>query len=147
MDNCGNKILVGLKLTAKWWLIQLLFIIIYGGIDYMLSKMLFGWKFRGDFTIWGLWLGVIINTLLFAFWHAFFDKKRQWWNVIFPWLILLGLTLLFRIHDNNFRWVPFDHFLLLAWISPLFGFTIQCIWFGIKHLIKMNKDITCISEE
>lgn len=147
MDNCGNKILVGLKLTAKWWLIQLLFIIIYGGIDYMLSKMLFGWNFRGDFTIWGLWFGVIINTVLFAFWHAFFEKKRQWWTIIFPWLILLVLTLLLRIHDSNFRWVPFDHYLLLSWISPLFGFTIQCIWFGIKHLIKMNIDKVVLGKE
>ena len=143
----GKKLLIGIKLTAKWLLIQFLFYLIYGLIDYALEQLLFGWNFRRDFTIWGLWLGVNLNTVLFAFWHAFFDKKRQWWTIIFPWLILLGLTLYLRIDDRNFRWDPFDHYLILAWISPLFGITIQCIWYGIKHIIKMNKDIDAVGKE
>ena len=147
MEQIGNKLLTGIKLTAKWWLIQLLFVIIYGVIDNALGKLLFGWIPRVDFTIWGLWFGVALNTVLFAFWHAFFDKKRQWWTIIFPWLILLGLTLYLRIDDRNFRWDPFDHYLILAWISPLFGITIQCIWYGIKHIIKMNKDIDAVGKE
>lgn len=147
MEQIGNKLLTGIKLTAKWWLIQLLFVIIYGAIDNALGKMLFGWIPRVDFTLWGLWLGVELNTVLFAFWHAFFDKKRQWWTIIFPWLILLGLTLYLRIDSRNFRWHPFDHYLILAWVSPLFGITIQCIWYGIKHLIKMNKATEIIGKE
>lgn len=135
MKQLDKKLLIGIKLTAKWLLIQFLFYLIYGLIDCALEQLLFGWNFRRDFTIWGLWLGVNLNTVLFAFWHAFFDKKRQWWTIIFPWLILLGLTLYLRIDDRNFRWDPFDHYLILAWISPLFGITIQCIWFGIKHII------------
>ncbi len=147
MKGCRNRVLVALKLTAKWWLIQFLFVIIYGVLDYVLSEVLMGWNTHGDLTSWGLWYGVALNTVLFAFWHAFFDKKRQWWTIIFPWLILLGLTLYLRIDDRNFRWDPFDHYLILAWISPLFGMTIQCIWFGIKHIIKMNKDIDAVGKE
>lgn len=122
----------------------MLFVIIYGVIDNALGKLLFGWIPRVDFTIWGLWFGVALNTVLFAFWHAFFDKKRQWWTYIFPWLILLVLTLIIRMGNSNFHWHPFDHYLILAWVSPLFGITIQCIWFGIKHIIKMNKDIDAV---
>ena len=143
----NNKLLTGIKLTAKWWLIQFLFFIIYGMIDYVLCQLIIGWHYRGNWESWGLWIGVASNTVLFAFWHAFFDKKRQWWTIIFPWLILLGLTLYLRIDSRNFRWHPFDHYLILAWISPLFGMTIQCIWFGIKHIIKMNKDIDAVGKE
>jgi len=139
MGQIGNKLITGIKLTVKWWLIQFLFVIVYGVIDNALSKILFGWHPLGDFTTWGLWYGVALNTVLFAFWHAFFDKKSQWWSIIFPWLILLGLTLIIRMGNSNFRWHPIDHYLLLAWLSPIFGITIQCIWFGIGHLIKMNK--------
>ena len=147
MNSIGKKLLTGIKLTAKWWLIQLLFYIIYGQIDYALGHLLWGWNSCRDFTANGIWWGVEWNTVLFAFWHAFFDKKRQWWTIIFPWLILLGLLLYLRIDDRNFRWDPFDHYLILAWISPLFGITIQCIWYGIKHLIKMNKDIDAVGKE
>lgn len=142
-----KKLLTGIKLTAKWWLIQLLFVIIYGVIDNALGKLLFGWIPRVDFTIWGLWFGVALNTVLFAFWYALFDKKCKWWTFIFPWLILLVLTLLIRIGNSNFLWHPFDHYLLLAWVSPLFGITIQCIWFGIGYIIKMNKDIDAVGKE
>ena len=135
MKQLGKKLLIGIKLTAQWWLIQFLFFIIYGMIDYALCQLLFGWHYRGDWESWGLWIGVASNTVLFAFWHAFFDNKRQWWTIIFPWIILLGVTLLIRINAKNFRWAPFDHYLLLEWVSPLFGITIQCIWFGIKHII------------
>lgn len=72
----NNKLLTGIKQTVKWWLIQFLFFIIYGIIDYALGQLLFSWNPRGDFTTWGLWFGVLLNTVLFAFWHAFFDKKR-----------------------------------------------------------------------
>lgn len=140
MEQIGNKLLTGIKLTAKWWLIQLLFVIIYGVIDNALGKLLLGWTPRVDFTIWGLWFGVALNTVLFAFWNALFDKKCKWWTFIFPWLILFVLTLLIRIGNSNFRWHPFDHYLILAWVSPLFGITIQCIWFGIKHIIKMKAE-------
>lgn len=138
MKGCRNRVLVALKLTAKWWLIQFLFVIIYGVLDYVLSEVLMGWNTHGDLTSWGLWYGVALNTVLFAFWHAFFDKKSQWWTIIFAWIILLGLTLLLRIGDDNFRWAPLDHYLMLVWLSPLFGITIQCIWYGIKHLININ---------
>ena len=77
MNQIGNKLLTGIKLTAKWWLIQLLFYIIYAQIDYAFEQLIFGWHYRGDWESWGLWIGVALNTVLFAFWHAFLIRNAS----------------------------------------------------------------------
>lgn len=138
------KLWQGVKDSIIWIIIQYAIILC---LELIHMGYLYVWSLFSDYSLRDLaimhqlgghnlynWLTALVfaiptYTVIFSFWHVFFNKKEQWWTNVFPLAIYLGVAYLnvAKGLDWNYKLITVDEYLLFSWLAPLYGAFLQGI--------------------
>lgn len=154
MNSIWKTFWQGIKNTVKWIVIQYLVIglaiLIYEAglyfyslktgdtMRHLLSMYPLGSHGLYSFDV-ALLLAIPFYTTLFAFWQSFFEKGKRW-TYVFPWIIWMAIMFLIVAGGQEWRFkiITIDEYLLGGWLAPIYGISIQSLFFFLRKLFKNN---------
>lgn len=144
MKELLTKLWQAIKYSIKWILIQYAVIFclsfLYYGSLYIWS-LFTDYSFRdlsithqiGGHTVYSWYTALLFTipnyTVLFSFGYVLFNKRKQWWTILIPWVLNIGWVYLeiAKGLDWNYKIITVDEYMLAGWLSPLLGALLQGI--------------------